>query len=311
MSTIFFIHFMYVFLFCLGAIVGSFLLVVILRSEQEEEIVKTPSHCPYCGKKLVWYELVPILSFIVLKGKCKNCQHKIPFMYPAIEIVTGLLFMLVFWKFNTSPLFHIALTYIPSFDAMLAWLTLFLWLFYVSILLLISIYDFRNFVVLDKFLYIALLVGFVGELSLFLIGKYSALYTKSIVPFGLSFRQFLGGYELLINPWFTGIWDNLLGMIIAWGVIQLIVTLSKGRAMGNGDPIIAAFIGLILGMASSIVFLLLSFIIGGIYSVILLLLKKKTIKQHIAFGPILAVSAMLIFLFGHQIVASYINLLIR
>ena len=91
----------------------------------------------------------------------------------------------------------------------------------------------------------------------------------------------------------------------------MLVVLSKGKAMGNGDPIIAAFIGLILGVTGSIVFLLLSFIIGGIYSVILLLLKKKTIKQHVAFGPILAVAAMLIFLFGQQIIDGYIKLMIR
>lgn len=75
--------------------------------------------------------------------------------------------------------------------------------------------------------------------------------------------------------------------------------------MGDGDPIIAVFIGMILGMSGAMVFIVFSFILGGIYSLILILLRKKTIKQHIAFGPLLALGGMLVFLFGQQILDLY------
>ena len=81
--------------------------------------------------------------------------------------------------------------------------------------------------------------------------------------------------------------------------------------MGDGDPIIAAFIGLILGMSGAVIFIIFSFLLGGIYSLIMMLLRKKTIKQHIAFGPVLAVSAFLIFLYGEQILDLYFKLLMK
>jgi|GEM_PF-6250445 len=81
--------------------------------------------------------------------------------------------------------------------------------------------------------------------------------------------------------------------------------------MGDGDPIIAAFIGLILGVSGSAVFIVLSFLLGGFYSLILMLLRKKTIKQHIAFGPLLALSGMLVFLYGEQILNAYFKLLMK
>jgi prepilin signal peptidase PulO-like enzyme (type II secretory pathway) len=81
--------------------------------------------------------------------------------------------------------------------------------------------------------------------------------------------------------------------------------------MGDGDPIISAFIGLILGMSGAMVFIVLSFLLGGIYSSIMMLLKRKTIKQHIAFGPLLALSGMLIFLFGEQILDLYFKLIMK
>mgnify|MGYP003734452505 CR=1 FL=1 len=299
-----FINLIYIFLFCLGTIVGSFLLVVIFRSEKEEEVIRTPSHCTYCGAKLSWYELIPILSFVFLGGKCRHCHHRLSLWYPLMEILIGILFDLVFWRFLHLPFFQFALFSKNLTFIFLAVFSLLLWLIYTSVLTLIATYDLRNMVVLDSFLLVGLLTAFVGETSLYLV----SYFTK--IGFVEEFHQFLGGFNYLFPAvTFSGIWSNLIGMFCSWFFIFLIYKLSHGKAMGNGDPLIAAFIGWILGMPEALFFILLSFIIGGLYSIVLLVFRKKTIKQHIAFGPWLALAGFLIFLAGDILLQWYLNLL--
>ena len=83
---------MEIFIFIIGLIFGSFYNVVGLRLPEGESIIKPGSHCPKCNHKLSWYENIPVLSYIFLKGKCKNCKQRISFIYPAIELLTGVLF---------------------------------------------------------------------------------------------------------------------------------------------------------------------------------------------------------------------------
>jgi prepilin signal peptidase PulO-like enzyme (type II secretory pathway) len=73
--------------------VGSFVNVVVLRSEKKESIVKTKSHCFKCGHKLNFWELIPVVSYLFLKGKCSQCKEKISIMYPLVEFFIGLLFV--------------------------------------------------------------------------------------------------------------------------------------------------------------------------------------------------------------------------
>lgn len=84
----------------LGLCIGSFLNVCIYRLPREESIAFPPSHCTSCGHKLKWHELVPIISYIILKGKCKNCSEKISIQYPIIEFTNGVLYVLLFLKFE-------------------------------------------------------------------------------------------------------------------------------------------------------------------------------------------------------------------
>ena len=86
----------YALIFVFGTIIGSFLNVVILRYGTGKSFAKGSSQCFSCGKKLSWYELVPILSFLFQKGKCKGCGSKISWQYPLIETITGVLFLLIF-----------------------------------------------------------------------------------------------------------------------------------------------------------------------------------------------------------------------
>ncbi len=84
------------FIFIFGTIIGSFLNVVILRYNTGYSPVATRSRCFNCGKILKWYELIPILSFLIQFGRCRNCKSKISIQYPLIELLTGIIFLLIF-----------------------------------------------------------------------------------------------------------------------------------------------------------------------------------------------------------------------
>ena len=94
---LFFIIFL-LFIFCIGTVIGSFLNVVILRAFSGESIILPPSKCPKCKNKLKWWHNIPILSYILLRGKCYFCKEKISIQYQIVEFITGVIFVLVFLK---------------------------------------------------------------------------------------------------------------------------------------------------------------------------------------------------------------------
>ena len=123
-------------LFILGIAIGSFLNVVSLRYEPGQKlmdfkIIGGRSHCPYCGKILSWYELVPLFSFLIQKGKCRNCEHKLSWQYPLVELLSGLIFVFV-------PL-------VASY-----WPLVIIWLLIFILFLLLSIIDFRHYIIPDS-----------------------------------------------------------------------------------------------------------------------------------------------------------------
>ena len=114
---------MYIFVFLLGITVGSFLNVCILRIPAHESIVTGPSHCTSCGKKLKWYELVPLFSFLALRGHCSSCKARISVQYPIIEAVNGSLWLVIIFLKGLTPfaglacLFSSALLTLSVIDA--------------------------------------------------------------------------------------------------------------------------------------------------------------------------------------------------
>lgn len=134
-----------VLLFVIGAIVGSFLNVVALRSMTKEDIIAKPSHCPHCQRRLAWFELIPILSFIFLRGRCSSCGQAISIQYPLIEGLTGLAAVLIF---TTAPLV------VPS--ASLIFIA-------VCLLVVLSVIDSRTLLLPDRFITILLAVALIKQ----------------------------------------------------------------------------------------------------------------------------------------------------
>lgn len=105
----------YCLFFIIGITLGSFYNVLGMRLPIGESIIKPKSHCPKCNHELKWYELIPIISFIIQKGKCKSCKTKLSLFYPIIELSTGLLFIVSYYSFNFSLDLIIALTLVSLF----------------------------------------------------------------------------------------------------------------------------------------------------------------------------------------------------
>lgn len=189
----------YVFAFVFGAVVGSFLNVVILRYNTGESIVYISSHCFSCRKKLSWYELVPIFSFLIQKGKCRKCKSKISWQYPIVEMLAGVIFTLVAQKIFDFP----AVLYY--------WLTF-------SLLIVISAYDFRHKIIPNLLVYILIFLAFCHWLA---IDK-AAL---DVLLTGLGFFILFFGIWFFSKGRWMGLGDAKLALFIG-----LFLGLEKGLA---------------------------------------------------------------------------------
>jgi len=132
------------FIFALGAVIGSFLNVVIFRFNTSRSL-SGRSACLYCGKELRWYELIPIVSFLLLRGRCASCKSRLSIQYPLVEFITAVIFVLVFYKIFPSPVFELTTNSLIAIGYLL---TCF------SLLIVISAYDLRHTIIPDVLAYI-------------------------------------------------------------------------------------------------------------------------------------------------------------
>jgi prepilin signal peptidase PulO-like enzyme (type II secretory pathway) len=288
--------------FVLGTIIGSFLNVVIDRADTQESPLKGGSYCPYCRKGLAWWELIPILSFIFLKGRCSSCKHKLSWQYPLVETITGLLFAFVALRFFRFPFFGLYLFQNLNFENILILLNFLFWFYWVAVLIAVSVYDLKRYLILNEVLVPAIIISFSWRIILgFLIGKYSFDFLPYFTHF-LGNQSFLFGYYHYFPSLFIGI-------IFFSGIISLLAWATKEKAMGWGDALLAFFIGVILGWPESLIALIVAFLTGGGVALILLILKKKTMKGYVPFAPFLSLGALTVMLFGDIILEKYLLLL--
>jgi leader peptidase (prepilin peptidase)/N-methyltransferase len=243
----------------LGLVIGSFLNVCIYRIPKEESIAFPPSHCGKCSHELKAIDLIPVLSYIFLRGRCRFCKEKISARYPIIETLNALLYLIVYLKFGLT---LIALKYCIL----------------VSILIVIGMIDYDTQFVFTGTTIFGAIVGVVFIVIQAIIYK-------------------------------TGTVDLILGGVIGFGIIGLIVFLTKG--MGQGDIEIAAVCGLFLGVKGILLGLFLAIIIGGIIGIIILALKLKKAKEKIAFGPCIAVGSFISTIWGSEMLKIYWSLFIN
>jgi len=265
---------MVIIFFLVGLIVGSFLGAVNYRLKVAEDIVWKRSHCPGCKKNIRWYDNIPLLSFVVLWGQCRECKEKISWRYPAVELMTGLLYAAVAWKFLGG--WGFAGSPERVFSAGDA-IEMAFWLFAASYLTLIFFHD----------------------LSFMLIPD-AAVYPAIIITLLYQYWKYLGGplgIADLKNPFASA----LSGAFVAALFFLLLIWISRGRWIGGGDVKLGFLAGVIVGWPKILFVLFFAYLIGAIVSLILVAAKKKTWKSQIPFGPFLVTGILIVMFFSEQI----------
>ena len=289
----------YLSFFIIGAAIGSFLNVISLRYKPGKklfgkDVVVGRSHCPHCRKILKWYELVPVFSFIMQKGKCRHCKHKLSWQYPLIEFLSGLIFLFVPIKILN---FQFSIFNFQSIIQLFSYPTVIIWTLIFFIFILISLIDFRHYIIPDQL-----------NFSLAILGLFLISIKEKTRTFGMFEGSFLGHYSGLFglrdNIWVNHFFAALLGMLF----FGLIIVLSRGRAMGWGDFKLVGPLGFIFGWPDILMIVFLSFIIGSVFVAPLLIKGVKKMKDVVPFGPFLIIASSLTFFFGYQIIDGYFSL---
>lgn len=235
----------------LGLIAGSFLNVVIYRLPAGESVVWPGSRCAGCGHALGAFDLVPVLSWLWLKGRCRYCGERISPRYPFIELLTGLTFLFIY------------LVYDLSFFTAAGWI--------LTCILLVS-----AFIDLDH----------------------------GIIPNVITYPGIILG--LLLSYYTVGVPAALLGALLFGGVLFLTAWLSRG-GMGGGDVKLAFLIGAFTGWQGAVLAFILSSVGGGLWAFALLLKGRAGRKTALKFGPFLAAAGWLAFVYGSQLINSYLT----
>lgn len=246
------------FFFGFGLIIGSFLNVVALSLEREEDFVSRRSACPKCGNLIAWYDNIPLMSFLLLHGKCRHCDEKISWQYPAVEALTGILFLFIGTYF-----------FVPY--ELLAWIETIWLLGLFSLFVVISVYDARTMEIPVALLWTA--------------GVWTLVFLLLIDFSGASGGISIFSFERTIS--------GLAAASGAWAFFASLSLISKETWMGWGDAWLALIIGLAVGIPDIIFTLTLAFGIGALYAVGLILWYGKNMKTRVPFGPFLVIGAIL------------------
>lgn len=273
----------YIFAFVFGAAIGSFLNVVIHRVPNDESIVFPNSACPKCGKAIRAFDNIPILSWLILRGKCRGCGEGISARYPAVEMLTALLFVLVYVVFGISAFLPVALT----FTAVM-----------VSLIFIDAGHMILPNVITYPLLVFALLVRVVFPL----LGWDSAFSDMSSAPLNTMVEY---------PRWAVSLVGALLGAVAGGGSLWLVGEAWKRLrgvdAMGLGDVKMMLGVGALLGWRLTLLTIFLSAFFGAVIGMAVIARQKdKDLQTQIPFGIFLGMGAIASLLFGERMIAWYI-----
>ncbi|MDD3793825.1 MAG: prepilin peptidase [Candidatus Gracilibacteria bacterium] len=325
--------FFYINLFIYGLLFGSFSSVIIHRLYSKERgIWSGRSHCPKCNTTLKYYDLIPIFSWLSTLGKCRYCKEKIPYIYPILELGTGLIFSLVgIFMIDSSLIFSGNITEI---------IRLFFWLSISFITILYIFYDIlfleihegimlsgvilaiiglisndlfidiiphvgnivnNNFIIFISIIFSIISIGFLYLIMLKeLDTKYDVLIILSIITGLIAFKYFG------INLTSISILSGFTSAFAIFVFFYLQIVLSNGKALGGGDLRIGIMIGLLSGISLSFPAMMLTYIVGSIISIIIIIYQKfiqknKEILNIVPFGPFLGIGFLITVLFQNHI----------
>lgn len=274
------------FSFAMGSCLASFLNVCIWRIPRGESVAFPPSHCPKCNARIRWYQNIPILSWLALRGRCANCHQPISVRYTVVELLGGILFLLAYFQwgmpffFGGDPALGLVkvrtLWMVPATWVLLCWL------------LLMAFIDLENFFFPTNLLYAGMVLGPVLSV---------------LVP------ELQGEKDrLMALAWSVG--GGVVGFAFL-GILRVVFTkVLKKEAMGDGDPLLMGGIGSFFGPVAALVAIILSSFFGSILGVALLLRGRAKLGGYTAvpYGPYLVLGALVWIYWGPSLVNWYLKL---
>ncbi|HYJ90314.1 MAG TPA: prepilin peptidase [Pyrinomonadaceae bacterium] len=274
----------YIFAFLFGAAIGSFLNVVIHRVPNEQSIVFPNSACPKCGEKIRAYDNIPILSWLLLQGKCRNCKAAISARYPAVELLTAVIYVVVYWQIGLDPLLPVALIFVSAIVALI----------FIDaehmILPNVITYPLLIFAILVRILYPLLFEGkYFSDLNVWPLSLASGWPAWALSLAGAFLGALVGGGFL----WIVGeAWKRLRGV----------------DAMGLGDVKMMAAVGALLGWRLTLLSIFLGAFSGALIgSVLVIRQKDRDLQMQIPFGIFLGIGTIVALLFGERLISWYIG----
>ncbi len=219
----------YSIIFLFGLIIGSFLNVVILRLDDLRSICQTRSRCPHCRHQLSWFDLIPLISFILLKAKCRYCKTDISWQYPVVELGTALIFVLLFslWGLSAGFLFHAILF---------------------SLLVVVFVHDLMTQLVPEEFVWITLILSLAGSWYFDGLGFTNSLIGGIIgggifaIPVFVSKEKWMGAGDIkigMVMGLVLGYPKTIVGLFLAFvlgAVVGLAVIVLKKKTIKDALP---------------------------------------------------------------------------
>jgi leader peptidase (prepilin peptidase)/N-methyltransferase len=250
-----------------GAIIGSFLNVCIARIPNGESVVRPPSHCPRCNSPIAFYDNIPLISYLVLGGRCRACGERISPRYLVVEGLTGVLAGALYYRFGFGLAFFVGFVFVAA-------------------LVVISFIDLDVRIVPN----VISLPGIVVGLIFSVIGHYLISDPLGLIPTPISalIGAVAGGGFLLAVAW---LYERFTGV----------------EGMGSGDIKLLAMIGAFLGWPSIPLTLFFSSLGGSAIGIVLMLRKGVGAKYAIPFAPFLCLGALLHLFFGRELLLFYLS----
>jgi len=281
----------------LGLAFGSFLNVCLSRWPQGESVVKPRSHCRNCGRTLLWWENVPLVSWIGLRGQCRTCKTKIGWRYPLVELAVGVLWAVVGWRLfdqilspTTATLFAIGPPYfgfIPALETM----------FFVLLLVGLAVLDAEHLWIADA----ATLPGIALGLAI-------PIFQESIT----------GMLPKIQSEFWVGLEERLLAIIAAGGIILLIRwsyrLIRKREGIGLGDAKLMAMLGAWLGLPGALLSLAAGVLLGTLFSLIVLAFPAMRRESNtwqlskLPLGTFICMGGIISVFWGPAMIAAYEHL---
>ena len=274
------------FAFGLGCCIASFLNVCIWRLPRNESVVSPPSHCPKCNARIRWYQNIPVLSWLALRGRCANCHEPISARYVMVELLGGILFLLAYLQWASGfflrmpPLLGLQ----PFADI---WTVPVCWLV-ISGLILGSFIDLEHFYLPDRVTIGGMLLG---------------------VPISFGVPELQGEAERLSAlTWSLG--GMAAGFFGLWAISWLATKAFKKDAMGFGDVKLLSAIGAFFGPVAVLFTVVVSSFVGACAGLVLILRGKAKLggMTAVPYGPVLALGTLTWMFWGPRIVGWYLHL---